>query len=521
MEKKKYTKDVKEEEVPTIRTGSYYKNNHLILEQVYDEDSKQSYFLVLSKDNKIEKVTHYDFEGHRYLPLEGEEISLGVVSLPSKMGYYEQVSELTDEIKEFIRKYLDLDEKYLQFATWYVLLSWVYDKFSTLNYLRALGDTGTGKSRFLDVIGGLCYKNIRGSGAVTVAALKRITKKWGGTLVIDEGDFKESDEKTELIKFFNLGFEKNRPLINCDKNDPSTLEFFLPYCPKIISTRRTFKDKALEARCLTHIMQQTNRKDIPVVLLTEFYQKQKAIMNKLLKFRFDTLFKINDEKEVKLDTKIEIEPRLRQSTYAFLNIFADDKESIDNFKNFIEKTQIELIEERANSFEGMIINAIHGLMEDDFTENITSKDIALKIKNNSGEDINVRVIGRYLRSLGVETKVKKIDKKSKRVLVLSNKISELFKRYISYGNNLEKGYNVTSVTSYTSTAKNNKRAIGVGGTQSEGVDVCHVTNVTNVTDENSEISTGNEGLKCLTCGIKSPPAVLNKNSICDICEDLE
>jgi len=460
--KKKPNAASDEDETPKIKTSSYYKNDDVIIEQVYDADKKLSEFLVFTpRDKKIMRVPWYKYNGYRYEPINDEELHLGIISLPSGVGYYNEVTDLIQQIKGFIHKYLDIDKNYLQFAAWYVLLTWVYDRFNTLNYLRALGDTGVGKSRFLDVIGGLCYKNLRGSGATTVAALKRITKKWGGTIVIDEGDFRESDEKAELIKYFNLGFEKNRPLINCDKNDPNKLEFFLPYCPKILATRQTFKDKALEARCLTNVLQQTRREDIPVVLFDNFYAEQKKLMNKLLKFRFDTLFTIDSSKEVKLETSIKIEPRLKQATYSFVNIFSENEEAMKQFIEFIEKAQTDLVDERANSFEGMIINAIHDLMMNhlDFNEDlsnfvITSQNIVEKIQSLYSFESKTNVIGRRLKSLGIETSVRKIDGKSKKPLTITPQFLQHFERYIPTKLDEKLVTVVTAVTAYTAQHQN-------------------------------------------------------------------
>lgn len=53
-------------------------------------------------------------------------------------------------------------------AAHYVLLTWVYDAFSDLAYLRFRGDFGTGKTRALLTIGSLCYKPFFASGASTV-----------------------------------------------------------------------------------------------------------------------------------------------------------------------------------------------------------------------------------------------------------------------------------------------------------------------------------------------------------------
>jgi hypothetical protein len=54
-------------------------------------------------------------------------------------------------------------------ATYYILLTWVYDAFNELPYLRLRGDFGSGKTRALIVIGSLCYKSFFASGASTVS----------------------------------------------------------------------------------------------------------------------------------------------------------------------------------------------------------------------------------------------------------------------------------------------------------------------------------------------------------------
>ena len=66
-------------------------------------------------------------------------------------------------------------------------------------------DTGSGKTRFLLTAGSLCYKPIFASGASTVSPLFRILDSMRGTLIVDEGDFRFSDEKAELVKILNNG----------------------------------------------------------------------------------------------------------------------------------------------------------------------------------------------------------------------------------------------------------------------------------------------------------------------------
>src|SRR5208282_3153868 len=90
-------------------------------------------------------------------------------------------------------------------ATYYVLLTWLYDAFNELPYLRLRGDFGTGKTRALLVVGSLCYKPFFASGASTVSPLFHILDAFRGTLILDEADFRFSDEKAEIVKILNNG----------------------------------------------------------------------------------------------------------------------------------------------------------------------------------------------------------------------------------------------------------------------------------------------------------------------------
>ena len=496
-QKKKEETKKEEPKIKEIQDSFYVNEDGILIEQIYDKTTGKSRFLKLN-GKTIEEIPDYLLDINvKLVPIQGEELKLGVILLPSQVGYYKDIPSLIEEIKDFIGTYLDIDEIYLQFAAWYVLLTWVYDKFTTINYLRALGDTGCGKSRFLNVIGGLCYKAIRGSGAVTVASIKRITQKWKGTMVIDEGDFKESDEKSELIKYFNLGFEKDSAMMNCDKNDPSKLEFFVPFGPKIIATRKSFSDKALEARCLTHVMQQTKRKDLPILLLDKFYKEQEELRNKLLYFRFEMYFKIKPLDEFTFDESgISLEPRLKQSTYAFASLFADNKKALKAFNTFIKNYQVELIEERAASFDGSIVNALYNLIDDSEMDYpiISSADI-VEVMKDDYKEVKPAVIGRHLKSLGIETIQKKVEKKVKRIIPLKRNLLDLFERYISTGTS-EKV--VSAVSAKTVVAVDGHKQIfinngyGKGGGSTDTIDSADTVDTSKLTSYTKETGV-NEG----------------------------
>ena len=80
-------------------------------------------------------------------------------------------------------------ESFENVATHYVLLTWLYDAFNELPYLRLRGDYGSGKTRALLTIGSLCYKGFFASGASTVSPIFHTLDAFRGTLIFDEADF--------------------------------------------------------------------------------------------------------------------------------------------------------------------------------------------------------------------------------------------------------------------------------------------------------------------------------------------
>jgi hypothetical protein len=87
-----------------------------------------------------------------------------VVLFPSEPEEYFSEEQLVQEVQRFIHRYVDVSPLYEKIASYYVLLSWVYDSFNELPYLRLRGDPGSGKTRFLLTVGALCYKPMFASG---------------------------------------------------------------------------------------------------------------------------------------------------------------------------------------------------------------------------------------------------------------------------------------------------------------------------------------------------------------------
>ena len=412
-----------------------------MLEEVYDPvDGFIGFAIWNGKEVKI--ADSYEHLGVLYRPRVDDGVKKNIILLPSKATSYGRLEDLLASIKQFIRKYLDVKPEFLEFAAWYVLLTWVYDRIGTIVYLRAMGDWGTGKSRFLDVIGGLCYRTMNSSGATSAAAVSRLIELWGGTLILNEADWEKSDERQEIVRILNEGIEKRRAVIKAHQDKQKELIYYSCYGPKILSTRKAFEDPALESRCITEVMEETLREDIPPILTKTYLNEVLELRNKLLMFRFNYWEKVDelvvDEIAAKLAGKLE--KRLIQTTISFAVLFAHDQLLLDRFISFLLKYQDDLREQWAGTYEGQIINAIYELVLDG-QDTISAGDISLKMQQAQGWDKPPHsvTIGRHLHAMGIKTqntRTKAVEGKDKVVRAIIwdklqlQKVIRLIKKYV-------------------------------------------------------------------------------------------
>src|ERR1039458_6977838 len=262
-----------------------------LIEMVYRPEERRT-LLCFATEGQVRYETSIMDDGKRLVPYSPENNLLKneVVLFPSEVAEYESEQALVAEIRQFIHRYVDVSPLFEEIMSYYVLFTWVYDAFNELPYLRLRGDTGTGKTRFLLTAGSLCYKPIYASGASTVSPLFRILDSVRGTLIIDEGDFRFSDEKAEIVKILNNGNARGFPVLRSEAtNDGKEFDprAYSVFGPKMIATRNYFEDRALETRCLT---EETGgrklRDDIPLNLDVEWKIHGLDLRNKLLMFRF-------------------------------------------------------------------------------------------------------------------------------------------------------------------------------------------------------------------------------------------
>jgi hypothetical protein len=372
-----------------------------IVETVYQRDHGRTTFVVGRGDEWIYENKVATKSGETLVPLSAQNNLLkhGVLLLPQRPQEYGDQAALVADIVTYLRRYVDLSAAAEQIVTHFILLTWVYDAFNELPYLRFRGEYGSGKTRALLTAGGLCYKAFFASGASTVSPIFHILDSFGGTLVLDEADFRFSDAKADLVKILNNGNVKGLPVLRTMPS-PNGKEWspkaFQVFGPKIVASRGAFEDRALESRFLTEEMGlRSVRGEIPLNLPDIQKSEAEALRNKLLLYRLRTR-RLAAIDETSIDPSLE--PRFNQILAPLLSVVAD-RSVRHEIQLFARGAQNDLISEREQSIEGRVVELLAEAIADAQGPSHAIGTLVARFKGKYGAEFDRTMNGRWMGSI--------------------------------------------------------------------------------------------------------------------------
>ncbi len=369
-----------------------------ILEMVFRPKDRETAFILWNDGKWTFQKSYKVNEKYHLIPYSpyNNLIKNEVILLPSIPEEYETEESLVNDIQTFIHRYVDLSPLFEKIATYYVLFSWIYDGFNELPYLKLRGDFGSGKTRFLLTVGSLCYKPIFASGASSVSPLFRILDIFRGTLIMDEADFRLSDEKADVVKILNNGNVKGFPVLRSEvvgkEYNPKAYHVF---GPKIVATRGFFEDRALESRFLAEEMGRFRlRSDIPINLPSVYKEEALHIRNKLLLFRFRNLNKRHIVEDL-VDRRIE--PRLNQIFVPLLSIIKDNQ-SREELRGLARQYNREMIADRGIEVQAQVLEIIQKMVSPQ-KKQLSVSDITSRFITVYGEDYEFKITTRWIGNI--------------------------------------------------------------------------------------------------------------------------
>lgn len=378
----------------TIAVISKRDTSGTLVEYLFDSSTSQSSFAIF-KDGKISIAKKYvDEFSNTLIPCNSSKnlIEQGIVYFPSKPSDYSNEETFIEEIRSFIHRYVDVSPIFEKISTYYVLLTWIYDDFNELPYLRKRGDFGSGKTRFLKTVGSICYKPMFATGGASTASIFHIINRYRGTLLIDEADFQFSDEMATISKILNNGNIDGFPLLRVKKDNKGNFSpvGYEVFGPKIVSSRGYYQDPALESRFITELASLNKiRKDIPISLPSKFTDEALELRNKLLMYRFRNLGK---RKQVSISDK-KIDPRINQIFSPLLSVVHSEKDK----NEILEVARIysyELLADRHHTVEADVLSAIKHLI--DSKEDLSIKHITEEFIGMFGGQYDKKITSKWI-----------------------------------------------------------------------------------------------------------------------------
>lgn len=389
-----------EKRVVPIPTASALLPDGQLVEMVYDPRERKTQFVCGTGEAWGYEDSILLSSAERLVPYSATNnlVKHNVVLFASEPEEYGEESTLVARVRDFVRKYVEVSEEFETVAIYYVLFTWIYDAFHEVPYVRIRGGYGTGKTRFLLTVGSLCRFPIFASAASTVSPLFRLIDAFRGTLILDEGDFRYSDEKSEIVKMLNHGNARGFPLLRTEVSakrefDPRAYHVF---GPKIVATRGFFQDRALESRCVTEDMRGgAIRSEIPLNLDERFHDEARTIRNRLL------LYRLRHFKDARGETRAgarDLEPRLQQIFGPLVSVISDVS-ARERVVAVLRKQNEDLVEDRSESAEAQVLSVIRDRLSRDPASRLAVQDITKEFLARFGREYERRITPRWIGSV--------------------------------------------------------------------------------------------------------------------------
>lgn len=323
-------------------------------------------------------------------------------SLPSGLRECGTPGELALELLALLPNFLDLTRDQSLLVATFGLATWFPECFEFVPYLWPTGPLGSGKTKLLRFLKGICRRAVM-VGDVRGAAIYQLVDAWAPTLIIDEFEQATSGTNSELLRLLRSGNQPDTPAV---RNGVT----FATFGFKAMSSRQPPVDGALASRCLTFSMRPTDRETMPLdkeameSVAQEFQDKFLSIR---VKYRDQVRnFKISSDRLVGLT------PRMKQVARALATPLLGAEPLTSQLLQILAEDDAQGRVDRSLEPEWLTVEALMRLCHEKprggCLFEIVVGTVAAEINHFlkfRGEDtvLKARKIGQVLKSLGLRT----------------------------------------------------------------------------------------------------------------------
>jgi Protein of unknown function (DUF3631) len=194
-------------------------------------------------------------------------------------------SLILNDVREFIRRFVVLDNAQADAVTLWVAHTHVFEAFGCTPYLAISSpEKRSGKTRLLEVLELLVREPVA-TANISDAALFRVIEKRKPTLLIDEVDAifgKKAREREELRGMINAGYRRGATTHRMGGKNNTTLQTFSVYCPKAFAgIGDCLPDTILDRAISIGLKRRTRDKSVERFRLREVEPKGHSLRDRL------------------------------------------------------------------------------------------------------------------------------------------------------------------------------------------------------------------------------------------------
>lgn len=250
--------------------------------------------------------------------------------------------------------------------------------------------------------------------------------KYGGTLIIDEAELSRRNDRCEGIKeILRFGKDSDGVVARCDGVN-FEVKTYKVFGPKILGSRRSYNDGALESRMINIRMRETKYDQIPLNLdIDEFEVDSERIRSKLLLWSFRNYFRI-DTNIYKEYIDSTVSKRINEMNSPLICVRCWDKDFIEGLLAKAKEKYQSLMEDKSLSLEAEILKEILRLSAGN-SKNPLIKDISENLSESRSKKLSSRFIASIIRdNLGLITNH---SREGTIVVVNKSKLDKLIREY--------------------------------------------------------------------------------------------
>ena len=355
--------------------------DRFIAEEVWDRKESPRYCVYNFETGQFTYQDEIDLneqtaDGRRiiHIPLQTPSLLKGQVTVPRQaspctlMEAYKDACDLAFQFYECEPEMM----AHVKLAVAITLGSWFLDRFVEdprvetaglgrfAPILAIRGPSGAGKARLsnaLRLISRMPYYDV---STRRIPSLFRPLDQWQGTLVMDECDFRYSDETSDLTHYLNCRCY-GVPISRQNPNDPNRTESFHNFGLTIVTQRRLWADNATEDRSLPFYCERT-KKQVATAELDEWIRRALDLQDKLLYQRMTLYRKMQIDKAARVEGVKE--HRLTAAILPVLALEPYAPEMVADLKKTLLDLERRRTEVKAQSTDGMIINTLWDRIDD-------------------------------------------------------------------------------------------------------------------------------------------------------------